>query len=309
MIADINIKDYYLQFIHDAKINANEYKEQLDQVEEVKENVHKYLSEHKEQLIDTYHIDITTFDLEWNKKQYNVEEDLYKRLIKLFNITEENKDREILVQAIKYCNVLKREHKLIRLIELCNKRKSISLKEYKSYISKFFIQVHKCVLNGMGYRFGNGIGTFVINYWKMDPKLNRHNKKLDYAATRKKKEELLALGKKLYDEKEAQWYAARNIPYDGVDYRIYKNDTCFYEITFIKSKILKNNVEYQRTEYSHKDYRGLTQEELAEKFCKTVEDVYPMRMDIRYKLNVMLHIDPTKYLNFIRNAEQVKYKH
>lgn len=309
MIADINIKDYYLQFIHDAQIDAKEYKEKLDKVLEVKESVHKYLSENKERLINTYQIDITTFDLEWVEKKYNPAEHLYNRLIKLFNITEENKDREVLTQAIKYCNILRNEDKFTKLINLCSKRKKLSLKEYKSYVAKYFIKVHECVLNGMGYRFAYGTGTFVINYWKMNPDLSEYSKKLDYAATNKKKKELLALGKKLYDEKEAQWYKARNIPYDGVDYRVYKRDHSFYEITFIKSVILKNNFEYQRTEYSHKDYRGLTQQELAEKYCKTVEDVYPMRMDIRYKLNVMLHIDPTKYLNFIRNAEQVKYKH
>ena len=80
MIADINIKDYYLQFIHDAQIDAKEYKEKLDKVLEVKESVHKYLSENKERLINTYQIDITTFDLEWVEKKYNPAEHLYNRL-------------------------------------------------------------------------------------------------------------------------------------------------------------------------------------------------------------------------------------
>ena len=42
----------------------------------------------------------------------------------------------------------------------------------------------------MGYRFAYGTGTFVINYWKMNPDLSNYSKKIDYAATNKKKKEL-----------------------------------------------------------------------------------------------------------------------
>ena len=48
MVADVNIKDYYLQFIHDAEADAEEYKNELKTVLKVKETVYEYLDINKE---------------------------------------------------------------------------------------------------------------------------------------------------------------------------------------------------------------------------------------------------------------------
>ena len=161
----------------------------------------------------------------------------------------------------------------------------------------------------MGYKFSYGIGTYIINHWKLDPKRIKNKVHLDYAATNAKKKELIAKGIKLYDDKEAAWYEARHIPYNAVDYRIYKENTDWYEFTFIKSEIFKsNNLEYQRTEYVATKYRGMSYTQMAEELCHTEEDIYNLQVDIKYKLNILLYKDPTKYLNYVRNAEQCKYK-
>ena len=137
----------------------------------------------------------------------------------------------------------------------------------------------------------------------------RHRTVIDFAATNAKKKELIAKGVKLYDDKEAAWYKARHIPYDGVDYRVYREDDSFYDITFIKSKLFTNNtLEYQRTEYVAAKYRGMSYKSMADTLCATEEDIYNLQVDIKYKLNILLYKDPSCYLNFIRNAEQCKYK-
>ena len=309
MIADVNIKDYYLQFIHDAEIDANEYKEKLNLVLDAKKSVYEYLNENKNILDSAYNVQLDSFEKEWTNKEYDVEEPLYKMLVKLVQLVKEDKDKEVLLQAIKYCNILRQEYKYTKLIDLTTKRKKITFKEYKKHVSNFYIKIHKCLLNGMGYRFANGIGTYVINYWKMDPTMTKYKNRIDYGATSKRKKEILDKGLKLYDAKEAEWYKARNLPYDGVDYRVYKHDTSFYEFTLIRSKLFKNNLDYKRTEYVNLRYRGLSYEQIADKYCETQEDIYSLQVDIRYKLNILLYKDPTKYLNFIRNVEQVKYKH
>ena len=161
----------------------------------------------------------------------------------------------------------------------------------------------------MGYKFGYGIGTYIINHWKLDPKRIKNKVHLDYAATNAKKKELLAKGIKLYDDKEAAWYAARHIPYNAVDYRVYKESTDWYEFTFIKSDLSKHySLDYQRTEYVASKYRGMSYTKMADTLCKTEEDIYTLQVDIKYKLNILLYKDPTKYLNYVRNAEQCKYK-
>lgn len=309
MLPDITIKDYYLQFIHNANIDIVKYKENLNTISKVKEKLYDYIEDNKTILKDSFDINLEKIDIEWCYKQYNPKEYLYNIVIILLRNTIEHPNRIVLLQLAKYCNILRNEHKYNKLIELANKRKDIKFTVYRKYITAYYNKVHKCVLQGMGYRFSYGIGTYVINHWKLDLKRIKNKVHIDYAATNAKKKELLAKGVKLYDDKEAAWYAARHIPYNAVDYRVYKESTDWYEFTFIKSDIFRsNNLDYQRTEYVATKYRGMSYTRMAEELCHTEEDIYNLQVDIKYKLNILLYKDPTKYLNYIRNAEQCKYK-
>ena len=309
MIPDITIKGYYLQFIHNAKIDIAEYNKNLEVIKTSKEEVYNYLFEHIEDIKDKFDIILSSYDKEWNNKEYNSSEYLYNTVIKKLSVISEITDRSLLIQITKYCNILRNEHKYNKLIVIASKRKDIKFNTYRKYITAYYNKVHKCVLEGMGYKFGYGIGTYVINHWKLDTTRIKHKVHLDYAATYAKKKELISKGIKLYDDKEAAWYAARHIPYDAVDYRVYKEDTNWYEFTFIKSSIFRSsNLDYQHTEYVASKYRGMSYIQMANQLCNTLDDIYNLQVDIKYKLNILLYKYPTKYLNYVRNAEQCKYK-
>lgn len=309
MLPDITIKGYYLQFIHNAKNDITKYKNNLEVTLSIKEQVYKYIEDNKAILNDSFNINLDDIEIEFCQKKYNPKEYLYNIVIKLLRNIDTHPNRIVLLQLAKYCNILRNENKYNKLIELANKRKDIKFGVYRKYVTAYYNKVHKCVLNGMGYKFSYGIGTYIINHWKLDPKRIKNKVHLDYAATNAKKKELIAKGIKLYDDKEAAWYQARHIPYNAVDYRIYKENTDWYEFTFIKSEIFKsNNLEYQRTEYVATKYRGMSYTQMAEELCHTEEDIYNLQVDIKYKLNILLYKDPTKYLNYVRNAEQCKYK-
>lgn len=309
MLPDITIKGYYLQFIHNAKNDITKYKNNLEVTLSIKEQVYKYIEDNKAILNDSFNINLDDIEIEFCQKKYNPKEYLYNIVIKLLRNIDTHPNRIVLLQLAKYCNILRNENKYNKLIELANKRKDIKFGVYRKYVTAYYNKVHKCVLNGMGYKFSYGIGTYIINHWKLDPKRIKNKVHLDYAATNAKKKELIAKGIKLYDDKEAAWYEARHIPYNAVDYRIYKKNTDWYEFTFIKSEIFKsNNLEYQRTEYVATKYRGMSYTQMAEELCHTEEDIYNLQVDIKYKLNILLYKDPTKYLNYVRNAEQCKYK-
>ena len=309
MLPDITIKGYYLQFIHNAKNDITKYKNNLEVTLSIKEQVYKYIEDNKAILNDSFNINLDDIEIEFCQKKYNPKEYLYNIIIRLLRNIDVHPDRIVLLQLAKYCNILRNENKYNKLIELANKRKDIKFGVYRKYVTAYYNKVHKCVLNGMGYKFSYGIGTYIINHWKLDPKRIKNKVHLDYAATNAKKKELIAKGIKLYDDKEAAWYEARHIPYNAVDYRIYKENTDWYEFTFIKSEIFKsNNLEYQRTEYVATKYRGMSYTQMAEELCHTEEDIYNLQVDIKYKLNILLYKDPTKYLNYVRNAEQCKYK-
>lgn len=309
MLPDITIKDFYLQFIHNAKTDADKYKDKLDLTIASKDECYKYIDANKDVLKSNFNINLNIYEKEWVRKEYNPKEHLYGILIKLLPSIEEHPKRIVVLQVIKYCNILRVEHRCRRMIALTEKRKNIKFGEYRKYIAAYYNKVHKCILQGMGYKFSYGIGTYVCNHWKLDATKMKNKVHLDYAATYARKKELLAQGVKLYDEKEAAWYAARKIPYNGVDYRVWKENTDWYEFTFLKSQIVKSgSYDYKHTEYVAKKYRGMSYTKMADELCHTEEDIYNLQVDIKYKLNILLYKDPTKYLNYVRNAEQNKYQ-
>lgn len=309
MIPDIKLRDYYLQFIYNAKADIIKYKENLNNAIKIKEELCKYIEENKTLIKDSFNIDLDKIETEWVNKKYNPKEYLYNLSIVLLRDSIDHPNRVVLLQLVKYCNILRSEYKYNKSIELANKRKDIKLGIYRKYICSYYIKVHKCVLQGMGYKFNYGIGTYIINHWKLDTDKLKRKYHLDYAATNAKKKELLAKGVKLYDDKEAAWYAARKIPYNAVDYRVFKESTNWYEFTFINSRLsMHYALDYKRTEYVASKYRGMSYTKMAEELCKTEEDIYNLQVDIKYKLNILLYKDPNKYLNYVRNAEQCKYK-
>ena len=265
----------------------------------IKNNLFEYLSDNSKKLKDIFNIDINNIDNDY-ENNYNYYYNMFTK-----NICE---NKSLLLQIIKFYKVCLDINKYKKLIKLTNKRKDLKFRQYQSYVEKYYVKVHKCILEGMGYKYGYGIGTYCCNYWKLS-KSAKNKKVLDYAATRAKKKELIDKGIKLYDTNEAAWYKARKIPYDGVDYRIYKDKTHYYEFGFINSKIAKYvPYNYERTEYINAKYKKISQETIAEIFCKTINDIYSLQVDIKCKLNILLYKDPNKYLNFIRNVEQNKYK-
>ena len=310
MIPDVNLKTYYLQFISNASSDIVKYKENLSQTIKIKEDLYNYINDNINIINKSYSIDLRFYTNEWVNKEYSEREVLYNKIIKLINVVKEDDVNKItLYQIVKYCNTLSAENKYNQLINLATTRKTMKFRVYTKYVMDYYFKVQKTALQGMGYHYSNGIGTYCINHWKIELSKMSKTKRIDFAATNIKKRELLAKGEKLYDDKEATWYKARNIPYTAIDYRVYKNENSFYDFTFIKSELFNNKtLDYKRIEYVSHRYRGLTYVQMSHKYCKTTEDIYNLQVDIKYKLNILLYQDPTKYLNFIRNAEQCKYK-
>ena len=179
MLPDITIKGYYLQFIHNAKNDITKYKNNLEVTLSIKEQVYKYIEDNKAILNDSFNINLDDIEIEFCQKKYNPKEYLYNIVIKLLRNIDTHPNRIVLLQLAKYCNILRNENKYNKLIELANKRKDIKFGVYRKYITAYYNKVHKCVLNGMGYKFSYGLGTYVINHWKLDPKRIKNKVHLD----------------------------------------------------------------------------------------------------------------------------------
>lgn len=308
MIPDINIKDYYLQFIYKAKIDVIDYRNALKKFVEDKEKVYQYITENKNIINDKFGIDLNNYK-EYTDKKYNSNETLYKLVIKLLGTIDEHPNKTCIIQLVNYCNILRNENKYSNLLNTASKRKDVPFKEYKKHVFNYYNNVHKCVLAGLGYKFNYGIGTYYVSRWKVQNSANI-KPTLDYAATNARKKELLKQGVKLWDDKEAEWYKMRHIPYNAVDYRVFRENGYYYDFAFINSKAFNDKlIEYQRTEYVVNKLRGMGYVQMAEQLCKNEEDIYNLQVDIKYKLNILLYKYPEKYINFIRNAKEDKHKY
>lgn len=310
MSPDVKLKDYYLKFINEAKDNIRENTKLKKDCISIKLDVYNYINEHKEEILDEYHINLDKYDIEWKQQRYNPVCSLYNKVNLILRTKTDFINKSNILQLYKYCAILRNEYNYDKSIELAANRKKLTLVQYKYFVYRYYTEIHKCVLNGFGYKFEGGIGTYMINHWKLDYKNGENKKYIDFNETNRRKRELIAKGIKLYDPKEAAWYEARHIPYNAVDYRVYKTSKDYYDFTFMHSDITrKSTLDYKRTEYISAKYRGMGYKELADKFCDTDEDVYNLQVDIKYKLNILLYKDPTKYLRYVRTADQIKYKY
>lgn len=304
MTPDVKLKDYYLKFIRNVNNDISKYREQLVLIKEKLSVQYETITNYYDFYKNNYDINLNDYS-EYSNKNYNPSNTLYVKINKFINIEEDAVNRNKLHQITKYCNLLRNKYDTLNLINLTNERKKLSFSKYREIVFNYYNKVHKCVLEGNGYKFNYGIGIFCINRWKVNQKAIRP--RIDYNETRLRKQELIAQGKKIYNENQAAWYEARGIPYDGIDYRVFKTETHTYEMTFIKSNILsKSAIQFKHAEYINIKHRGKSYTQMAD-ICKTFDDIINFQVDIKYKLNMMLYKYPNTYMNFIRNAEQEKY--
>lgn len=300
MLPDIKIKDYYLQFINDAKVDIYKYNEKIKQLKELKESYIKDINDNIDNIKKYIKIDLDNYTKEWIEKTYNPTESLYQYLIIYLKKHDgENEIKKYLIILIKYCNVLRSINTYNKYISFANKRKSLPLKEYKSYVYKYYCKVHKCILEGNAYKFNNGIGTLIINYWK----LKKPKPTIDYALTYKRKQEIINKGLRPYDMEEAKLYRAKGIPYDGIKYEVFRDATHYFDVGIFDSKICHHKAfKLQINASINHKFRALGDCGLAEKY-KTIEEISNLQVDIKHKINILMNVDKTKYLNYVRTTE------
>lgn len=177
----------------------------------------------------------------------------------------------------------------------------LTLKQYAQVLETFYNEVHKkMIIEGKGYVFESTIGWLCINRCKL--KVGK-SKFLDYQATKRNKAKLLAEGKRLYNKEEAEYAARTGQPYDGVDYRVYRNDEYCYEIPIINSKLGVGRYKFEcanRRGYTE----GKTNADMINECNSDLNKICELPIDIKRKLYLCLEVDDLLYLNFIRNEAQ-----
>lgn len=308
MTPDVNVNHYYLKFISSIKQDIANYNKEISFLNTRKEKELEYIIENLDFYESKYNIKPLSFPFELIRKVYNSKEGLANKVNLYLNEETDSNSRVKLYKILNYCETLKKIHDYEEMINIAKDRTKIKFRQYQTLVTKYYNQVHKEVLQGFGYKFNFGIGTFCICRWELQ-ETKKGKPKLDYDATRQAKKELLAKGKKLYNAREAQWYAARNIPYDGIDYRVYTKNTHIYDINIIKSTLFSyKGHKFEHAEHVGHKVRNKSYKQMADE-CKDLNDIVNYPVDIRYKLNMFLYKDPSNYILYIRNNEQNRFKY
>lgn len=179
---------------------------------------------------------------------------------------------------------------------------NLSYRDYCKIMKVYMTEVHKkLILEGAGYSFGQRIGWICINRCIIkNPK-----PKLDFAATKKRKAQLLAEGKRLYNQEEADWCKRNGIEYNAEDYRVYMNKEYCYEIPLLHCSLHNaGKLQFVITDSRPKECRGKTNEELAEMCNNDTTKICELGVDLKTKLNICDSVDKILYAKFIRNENQ-----
>lgn len=261
--------------------------------EEIKSNIDVYKKDFKVDLtdypefIEDKYIDGTF--LKVAKGMFINRKNNYKLVADLFNLYN-------------YAKKQKEKQDLRHKIELYEKMLQISLKEYTNILRTYMTEVHKkLVIEGGGYVFGENIGWICINRCLV----GKHRVKLDYAATKKKKEELVKAGKRIYNQKEAEWCQRNGIEYKAEDYRVFMNKEYCYEIPLLNCK-LPNGTKYKLdiADYRHTSIRGKSNEDLIKECNNDINKICELQVDLKTKLTMCDITDKILYTKFIRNEAQ-----
>lgn len=303
----ITIREHYLDYINSSNEVIDTYKEKISIIAAQRDELYNFIDEHKQQLLTDYDIDLLKYKSEWEEKKYS-NSNLYKIVDKIFKSDDKSSSRIVLLQLNKYLMMLKKEDEYNKLIKIAAKRFNVNGKQFKAYIKKYYTQVHKITLEGFGYRFSNKLGILLISFWKNPIDDKKHP--VDFYASKCAKEKLIEQGLKPYSPTEAKKYAEMGIPYDGVEYRKYRDDAYFYDMRIYDSfkKDFISKPAFKKIEYISYKYKGLTYKEIADKYVNSMEDIYNLDVSLKNKISIMNIKYPNNYIKFIRTTNGEKFR-
>lgn len=301
MIVDVNIKHCYEKYLKDANNDKAKYEDNLNKVINILNIAKSYIEKHNFILIKIG-INLDKYKEEWIDEKYNENKTLRNIAFDKLKFYNSGNERIVLIQVIKYCNLLNIINNTKRQIKLCDERSKLKFGKYREIVKKYYAYgVHKCCLEGYAYVFRGGLGRIMINRWKVS---ETAPKKIDHRATNIAREKLIAEGKVPYNEEQAKIAKLRGFKYNGVKYVVYKSNSHYYEFTIDRIKRLRKELTSFKQADTYK-LRGKSHEEVAAE-CKCIDDIYKLNCDVVAKLSILLKFDPSNYINFVRNVSENK---
>lgn len=297
----VNFRVYYKSMRAFYTEKKKTSKEALQELNKVVADLHESVKSNKDTYLNEFGIDLFKYD-EFVNNRYSTGE--FLKLAKGAFMNRKN-NYTLVSDLFDLYNLSKKQKEVADLehdIELCDNIINIDLSTYRDILWVFYCEVQRqMILKGKGYAFEGSLGWVCINRCK----LKKTKPHLDYSATRKNKEALIAQGKRPYREEEAKWCRQNNIEYDGVRYCVFQKIEHVYEIPLIGCKLPDGRkYKLEIADYRGQAIKGKTNAQLIEECNRDVEQICKLPVSIRTKLYMCLEIDKTLYTNFIRNENQ-----
>lgn len=305
----IGIRDYYRK-MHDRAVDTlNKLEEELDEKRKQCIVLRDEIKSKADIYKDKYELDLISYS-EFRNNTYTTGH--FRKAASVAYLNKKG-NRELTVELydlIKLANLQKRLVEINKQVELNRKLVLIKPSEYQDIISVYYNKIQEMmILDGVGYHFEGRIGWICINRVKYTPKKGKET--IDYEASKKAKEKLIAEGKRPYDKEEAEWFEQHNIPYDGIKYQVIRNVEYIYEIPLINCLIKSKSGRYKliSADYINKSLRGKTYDELIAECDNDVTKIVKLNIDIKKKLTLCLKANPLLYTKYIRNENQTSYRY
>ena len=296
-------KTYYKKFVESNKAKLAQAREKLEKDISYNKVLRQEIISNKEEYKTNLNIDLESSS-EFKKDEY-INGKLFNVVKSIFvsQNVETFDDKSLLYTIYKYAKTLEDIKTLTNNIRIYKKCLEVKQSEYKDYLFIFANELHKqMILNGKGFAFPGDIGWICINRVKVNEK---GRLKIDYAATKKNKEKLLAEGVELYDREKHEWCAKRGLPYNGVDWRVYNKKEYIYEIPLIHCTLPNGNkFKFKSAEFVQEKYKQMSYDDMIEYCHGNKEEICKLPISIKKKITLCNKVDKTLYLNFIRNEAQ-----
>lgn len=187
-------------------------------------------------------------------------------------------------------------------IKLYNKLLDLKVGEYGAILKAYYTKVQeKMIIDGYGYVFDGLMGWICINRAKYTSK----KRNIDYKATKERKAQLLAEGKRIYNKEEAEWCEKNGLEYNAEDGRVFQNLEFVYEIPLLNCRLPNgSDIKFQTADYRGHHLRGKTNGDILLESGGDIHKICQYDVDIRTKLNICLEADKMLYTKFIRNENQ-----
>lgn len=297
----INVRTYYKLFISSAKKKAEITRDMLSANREELGKLNKIINNNLQNYLNNFNIDLLKYE------EFILNKYIDGRFLKMCNGAYLNKGNNYeltsdLYELLKYAKRQKEIYELEQDLNKFNRMSILTLKDYTEILRVYYTQVHKeLILNGNGYAFGNNIGWICVNRCR----ITGNKKTLDYAATKKREEELRRQGKRIYNQEEADWCTRNGIEYKAEDKRVFRDDEYCYEIPLLGCKLPNaHKLKLKISDYRHSSIRGKTNENLIEECNEDTEKICNLQIDLKTKLTLCNKVDKILYTKFIRNEAQ-----